>query len=267
MGQYKITLELTAYVIKCFYHQKIDCIQDLMHEKIMWIGAAEGQYFFGKEQVVRELNEVTVPYCHVSQDEYQVIHALGMECMVVGKYMVRTDESSKEILEAEQRVTFLWIKVAKKWKILHMHVSNYVEFQEGDETFPNKMGRQTYEYMQRLLAEKITFGSKLMIKGGKNYSCVVFIRDIYYIEAVNGICEIHCKKEIFPSDLPLHIIQDGLPSQFIRIHRSYLVNIFYIRKIYRYEIILSNQDRIPVPEKKFNQVREQIIKSGYMVTC
>ena len=46
---------------------------------------------------------------------------------------------------------------------------------------------------------------------------------------------------------------EGNPD-FVKTHRSYIVNMNYIELINKTEIIMINGDRIPVPPKKYSEV-------------
>lgn len=47
---------------------------------------------------------------------------------------------------------------------------------------------------------------------------------------------------------------------FVKVHRSYLVNIRHVSTICPYEITMQNGLRIPVPQKKYTAVRQMLMK-------
>lgn len=48
-----------------------------------------------------------------------------------------------------------------------------------------------------------------------------------------------------------------LNAGFLRIHKSYLINIKYIESISNYKVYLKNNMMLPIPREKFQQVRER----------
>ena len=47
---------------------------------------------------------------------------------------------------------------------------------------------------------------------------------------------------------------------FLGVHRSYVVNKAYISCIRQYEIVMADDSRIPVPVKKYREIRETLAK-------
>ncbi|MDR0714960.1 MAG: LytTR family DNA-binding domain-containing protein [Bacteroidales bacterium] len=64
---------------------------------------------------------------------------------------------------------------------------------------------------------------------------VVPIDDIDYIEAEGDYVKLHTGKKIFLKEKTMKYLEENLPSQFIRIHRSYIVNVNRVSKIELYE--------------------------------
>lgn len=54
-------------------------------------------------------------------------------------------------------------------------------------------------------------------------------------------------------------LQKQAGDALIAIHRSYLVNPEFIRDIKRYEITLKNGTVLPVPQRKYNELRQKLI--------
>ncbi|MDQ6843686.1 MAG: LytTR family transcriptional regulator DNA-binding domain-containing protein, partial [Bacteroidota bacterium] len=60
----------------------------------------------------------------------------------------------------------------------------------------------------------------------------IIIKDIYYIEADRNYCRIFSKEREYLLVMTLKDMEDKLPPEhFVRIHRSYIVNIFHIDEV------------------------------------
>lgn len=58
----------------------------------------------------------------------------------------------------------------------------------------------------------------------------------------------------------LNKIENQLNSgEFLRIHQSFLINMQYIKKYGRYEVILKGNIKLPIPKKKYNDIEKAIV--------
>ncbi|MDR1666307.1 MAG: LytTR family DNA-binding domain-containing protein [Bacteroidales bacterium] len=64
---------------------------------------------------------------------------------------------------------------------------------------------------------------------------VVPVDDINYVEAEGDYVKLHTDKNAFLKEKTMKYLEENLPSQFIRIHRSYIVNVNRVSKIELYE--------------------------------
>lgn len=89
------------------------------------------------------------------------------------------------------------------------------------------------------------------------------IKQLLYIKAANMYAELHLhsgKQELH--DKSLDKLQMILPSEFIRIHKSYMVNIHQIKNILihqgsKYEAVLHGDAIIPIGRTYYKQLKEQ----------
>ena len=86
------------------------------------------------------------------------------------------------------------------------------------------------------------------------------IRDITYIEIINKELQIHLQDgtvtKIYKS---LSAVREILPKDiFVQCHRCYIVSLYAIRSIRRFEITLNNQEIIPVSKYSYRDVQEQL---------
>ena len=89
----------------------------------------------------------------------------------------------------------------------------------------------------------------------------VLLTDILYFESYRNIVKIYTidgREDKFYSTLKQ--VMDSLNSQiFIQQHKSYIVNIEYISKIEKNDIILFNQQKIPISRYKIKYLKEMIL--------
>ena len=102
---------------------------------------------------------------------------------------------------------------------------------------------------------------RIVIKEGENVY-VIPVSEIFYIEAQDDYVMIHTKERKYLKLMSLRSLSEGLSSQqFVRVHRSFIVNVSEISKIGNYtkdshQIILSDGKIIKVSRSGLALLRE-----------
>lgn len=102
---------------------------------------------------------------------------------------------------------------------------------------------------------------RILVKDGSNVY-VIQVGDIDYIEAKDDYISINIKGKSHLKQYRLSTLEDELdPSQFVRTHRSYIVNIDRISKIELYAkdsriAILKDGTRVPISRANYEKIRE-----------
>ncbi len=98
------------------------------------------------------------------------------------------------------------------------------------------------------------------IKCGSKYEKIQF-EDILYIEGMQNYVTIYTTKGKYITLLYLKNLEENLDSsQFIRVHKSYIVSINKIEGIESNEIFIQNH-RIPISRNYSEQVLKQVVKN------
>lgn len=84
---------------------------------------------------------------------------------------------------------------------------------------------------------------------------------IMYLESDNRKIKIHTQYDSKTMYGVLNKVSDGMPSEFIRVHQSYLVNRIYIRKWKHNEITLVNDEIVPVSSTYRKKLAEVIFSN------
>ena len=84
----------------------------------------------------------------------------------------------------------------------------------------------------------------------------IFLEDILYIEAESNYCRIFTQNKEYLLAITLKLMEEKLPTkQFIRVHRSYLVNLAQIDEVAESRVIIA---RKAIPLSK--ALREELLK-------
>lgn len=86
------------------------------------------------------------------------------------------------------------------------------------------------------------------------------LADICYIEADNIYLNIYTPHGCWRTRSSLAKFSEQLDETFIKVHRSYIVSLKYIRKISRAEVTMTNGAAIPISRGMYNEVHAALIK-------
>lgn len=111
------------------------------------------------------------------------------------------------------------------------------------------------------LANPITsLSARLPLLGG-NYQ--LLFEEIVLIEGQGNYTVFHCHRHGRPilTSKSLSFYRDKLPAQLIRIHKSYFVNLLFVKAFDGESVYLTDGKRIPVSRRRRRDV-EQIVFSA-----
>lgn len=246
---------MTKQVIGDFYHQNSENIIRKLEPNVTWIGDADGQCMNGHRDVSEYIRNIEVPMCEVFSQNYHAVEA-SADIFIVTGWLVVTVPADQEVVSAVQRVTFVWKGTYDKLNILHIHISNYIDFQKKDEYFPLPAEKETFRYMKQILEQK---QDRLITQGKHNQTYVIWIKEILYMEAVNTDCVIHCLNREILSKESISDMEKKIGEDFIKIHRSFIVNSKYITSIDRYHLVVRQETKLPIPQKKYREIKEKVL--------
>lgn len=83
---------------------------------------------------------------------------------------------------------------------------------------------------------------------------------IIYCEAVGKKTHIHTKEQVLICETGIGKFSSNLGSDFISCHRSYVVNLRYVRSIGKMEIALDNGETVPLSRRLYKDINERFIQ-------
>lgn len=91
-------------------------------------------------------------------------------------------------------------------------------------------------------------------------SVKVALADILYVESQNVYVIVHTAHGTHRTRMALGRFCEGLDETFFKVHRSFVVNLKYIKKITRTDITMANGDTIPISRGMYGEVHAALIK-------
>lgn len=125
----------------------------------------------------------------------------------------------------------------------------------------------SYEKFQRIMRKSLyrledNFQKLTIVSKRIPVSC--YLKDIYYIESFNHVCIIHLKNDTIETNTSLKELEDRIHTNcFLRVSRSYIVNMNLIQTINADNLVLTNGERIILPIRGRQRIRQ--IYSDYLL--
>lgn len=259
----KISVENAAEVARCiiteYYKLNTEPFFSVLSQNCVWIPPG-GQIVMGAEAIrVAFQDGFVMPPFKLEDAEFDLLNTGSPEQIgVFGTYSLFSDVKSEMILAGKQRVTMMFRKEKEDFRLYHLHVSNEWEELAEDEIFPVQISRQTYHYVQKLLQESGRMPNRHIVLKVENATYSFDPDMVLYVEAIGKVCTVNMLNRTMVIRQPITALEQQFPKQFCRIHRSYLVNCRFILQVERYAVTLINGTVLPIPAKRYMEVREEI---------
>ena len=85
------------------------------------------------------------------------------------------------------------------------------------------------------------------------------LREIRYIEVSGNYATVHAKEDITVKKT-LSELQAQLDDRFARMGRSFVVNLSYVRRVTKTEVLLSSDERVPLSRSMYEPLNRTIIE-------
>lgn len=90
----------------------------------------------------------------------------------------------------------------------------------------------------------------------------VEVKDIVYIESIGRKAAIHFMDETIEYYATLSSLTQKLQPGFFLIHRSYLINLSYLKSYHKKEATMANGDCVPISKYRLSDFEKQLENLG-----
>ena len=123
----------------------------------------------------------------------------------------------------------------------------------NDEKLKNVLKKAVVKIMGRNNEDFLIISSGHQIKK-------ILLKDILYIESVGRIVKIHCNSDVLETYKQIGDLEQILSEKhFFRCHKSYLLNLEYVSRFDKSEIIMENGDTVYLARKRAKIFKQEII--------
>ena len=106
----------------------------------------------------------------------------------------------------------------------------------------------------------LTYRQRAVLLTSPEGDVKVSLADIYYVESENVHVAVHTVSGVYRSRISLAKFAEQLDETFIKVHRSYIVNLKYVKKITRTDITMVSGDLVPISRGMYDEVHAALIK-------
>lgn len=116
-----------------------------------------------------------------------------------------------------------------------------------------------FKVMEKAVS-KLKAEEKVLLVRENGEMLKILTKDILYVEVFSHSCMIHTTEETIETQMAISDLEKKLRDGFIRVHRSYLVNLERIKKIAKTEIFMDNGNTVPLSRRKYKDVHIAFIQ-------
>lgn len=256
---------LAQNIIGAYYSQSIAPLLEALTDDCLFV-TERGSILASRDKLRAALeSKPDLPSMMVRETDFRLASPragleTAREAVVVGSYKLYSSPREQMLFASTQIITVCFRLTETGWKAFHIHVTNKHSEPVDEEMFPMRISRETYEYVREILRTGTRTGilpSRLMLEStdGSHY---VNPDDILYIEAEGKRSVVHCLESQFAIASLISEVSKQMPGTFLRVHRSYLVNTAHISGMRKFMLELSDGTEIPIPERRYTEVRREI---------
>ena len=250
--------ETARYILTEYYKLNAEPFLSVLSKNCVWV-LPDGPIVIGAEAIRAFQDGFVMPPFQIEDMVFDLLNTGSPKQIgVFGTYSLFSDVKSEMILAVKQRITMMFRKEKDGFRLYHIHTSNAWEELAEDEVFPVQISRQTYHYVQKLLQKSGQTPNRRIIVRVENAAYSFEPDMVLYVEATGKVCTVYMLNRTMVIRQPLKALETLFPKQFCRIHRSYLVNCRFILQVERYAVTLINGTVLPIPAKRYMEVREEI---------
>ena len=259
-------IEKSIFLIMEYYKNNLRPLFENLGEDVLWIGPAERQQIRGRDNLVKAFSAEKHHLKFTMGDIKAVAispHASVREVLL--HYDIYTHYPSGNTDLHDQRLHLTWrerrakagFEKAYRPEIVMIHISNAWKYDTRDKIYPVH-----YENVPSRPLVHPHPETWVVVKGTDMSIHRIAASHILYIETVKHSSRflVHTKTGTIMAIGTLRDMEKNYLGIFIRIHASYLVNPSYVEEIRRFFVILSDGTQLPVPEKKYMQVKKHLLE-------
>ena len=109
-------------------------------------------------------------------------------------------------------------------------------------------------------ADNLSYRQRSVLISTSDADIKVSLADITYVESENVYVIVHTVRGDYRTRISLAKFVEQLDDTFLKVHRSFVVGLKYIKKITRTEITMQNGDVVPIRRGMYDDVHAALVR-------
>lgn len=186
---------------------------------------------------------------------YMLMHEVKFDLLFLDIIMEKINgiEVAKKIREIDRDVEIVFLTSSQEYALASYEIKAFNYIMKQSSQFEKKI----VEAIEHASSRKQDF----LLVINKSTVEKVPINKIIFIESDKRKVIIHTTEAVYEMYNKLdHLVKKLDNPKFVRTHRSYLLNMDYIQKIEKKEILTTNQQLIPISRGRTEEIKELFIQ-------
>ncbi|MGN0696846.1 MAG: LytTR family transcriptional regulator DNA-binding domain-containing protein [Oscillospiraceae bacterium] len=260
-------LEMTRTMIHLLLNKQTDRFIESISDDFVWIGDHTDLYTRGKTEFAAAASKGEAPApLTVTEEEYSVLTHCSRLWVSFGRCAVSSDVPGEPPLCTKLHFNFVWRLEEDTPILIEVMSCSAKDPADTEESLsPSRELKETLRYRQTVRENTAANVGKLSVKEWRKAETHYLLpSEILYIKANNkqSIVRTVNKTIITGQTIGRFIAEDILKKDFIRIHKSYLVNSAYVDKICRRSVTLTDGTQLPVSRNTYRDIKLALSSIG-----
>ena len=176
--------------------------------------------------------------------------------LVTLRYYLVTDPSDGQIRSRRKRGTLLWLIGDEGPRLRHLHFSTPLVTDIDQESLP-EASHESVAYA-RTLIEHLVKTPDVTLRDVDGSIQRISSVEVRYVEASGRLTVIHLLERDVLVREPFVRAVSQLGPNVVPIHRSFAVNLTYVRTVRSDGVVLDDRTFVPIPQRRSREVRDQL---------
>ena len=251
-------IDMTQGAVEDLYLGRSEKFLENLHKDVVFVGESEESYVVGAETLSRHIKDFLPKIADktIKNQKFKCVHCSKNSVVVTGLYTVLYTLGGN-VKGCDERATFVWSYESKEWKLIHIHFSLPNKSEECEEGTNALIYKHHFDLQKVIVDSENASRNRIVIKDIDGNRHFISDDEIIFVEADNMNCAVYCLADTFTIRLTLKEIQDMLSSEnFVRVHKSYIINKHYVVDIARYILTTIKGMTVPVSKEKYMEFKE-----------
>lgn len=242
--------EYVNFLITEFYQHNLQPYFTALADDAVWFGARQKQMLESKDEIVASFRREQVNLLYQIGAIYtRTIPCTKCACETISLFDRIAKYPSGETVMDRLCYHLSWVK-KETWQMRVVSIFVRQPNPEMDLVYPLHVAENR--------GKEATHGMLMLREKGTTNTIFLLPQNIAWAESVGHFCRIQCSGTTITVAVELRKLEEMAKPTLLRCHSGYLVNPRFVSGIHRFRICMIDGTEIPVPEKRYTDIRKKL---------